>query len=137
MNIRRKSDDQLKSNIEWSHINNECNDGKDNNPETLGEGHSSHFQRSMTKWKQRKDDLRKLTCELSITNILNKMTLRYQYIRSMMENTMYIHTCAYFSFLFILIHHFFFYIYINAHILDINKWTPKMISIMDRHTLKC
>ena len=43
------NDDQLKSNMEWSHINNEHNDGKDNDLESLGEGHSSHSQRKMTK----------------------------------------------------------------------------------------
>ena len=45
MNIWRKSDDQVKSNIKWNHINNKCNDGKDNDAEPLGEGHSSHSQR--------------------------------------------------------------------------------------------
>ena len=40
--------------MEWSHINNECNDGRDNDPEYLGEGHSSNSQRDMTKWIQRK-----------------------------------------------------------------------------------
>ena len=129
-----KSDDQLKSNMEWSHINNECNDGNDNDLESLGEGYSSHSQRNMTKWIQRKKDLGMLIYELSTTNILCKMTLRYQYTRSMMENTMHIHTCAYFSFLFII---FFFYIYPNTHTLNINKWTPKMISIKNKHTLKC
>ena len=93
-----KSDDQLKSNMEWSHINNECNDGNDNDLESLGEGYSSHSQRNMTKWMQRKEDLRKLTYELSTINILDKMTIIYQYTRSMMENTMHIHTCAYFNF---------------------------------------
>ena len=33
----KRSDDQLKSNIKGSHINNECNDGRDNEPEHLGE----------------------------------------------------------------------------------------------------
>ena len=59
MNMK-KSDDQLKSNMEWSHINNECNDENDNDLESLGEGHSSHSQRNMTKWIQRKEDLRML-----------------------------------------------------------------------------
>ena len=50
MNIReKKSDDQLKSNMEWSHINNECNDRKDNDLEPLGEDHLSHSQIDMTK----------------------------------------------------------------------------------------
>ena len=31
--------------MEWSHINNECNNGNDNNLEPLGEDHSSHSQR--------------------------------------------------------------------------------------------
>ena len=54
MNIRRKL--VINSNQTWSesHINNECNDGNDNDPESLGEGHSSHSQRNMTKWIQRK-----------------------------------------------------------------------------------
>ena len=50
----KKSDDQLKSNMEWSHINNEYNDRKDNDSKALGKGHSSHSQRNMTKWVQRK-----------------------------------------------------------------------------------
>ena len=97
----KKIDDKLKSNMEWSHINNKCNDEKDNDLEPLGEGHSFHSQRNMKKLIQRKEDLRKLTYELSTTNILDKMTLRYQYTHSMMENTMHIHTCAYFYFIFI------------------------------------
>ena len=53
MNIQRKNDDQLKSNMKWSHINNECNDGKENDPKPLGEGHSSHSQRKdVTQWIQ-------------------------------------------------------------------------------------
>ena len=113
----KKSDDQLKLNMEWSHINNDCNDRKDNDLEPLGEGHSSHSQRDMTKWIQRKNDLRKLIYELSPTIILNKMIIQYQFTRSMMENTMHIHTCAYFSFLFIFFIHFFFifFTYIQMH----------------------
>ena len=30
---KKKSDDQPKSNMKWSHINNEYNNGKDNDPE--------------------------------------------------------------------------------------------------------
>ena len=40
--------------MEWSHINNECNDGKDNDLESLRESHSSHSQINMTKWIQKK-----------------------------------------------------------------------------------
>ena len=137
-----KSDYQLKSNMEWSHINNECNDGNDNDLESLGEGYSSHSQRNMTKWIQKKEDPRKLTYELSTTNILNKMTLKYQYTCPTMEDTMHIHTCAFFFFSFFfqffqVLYIYIFYIYTNVHILNINKWTSKVISIMDRHTLKC
>ena len=74
------------------------------------------------------EGLRKLTYKLFPTNILNKVTLGYQYTCSMMENTMHIHTCAYFSFLIIFfLFHFiffiliFFYIYTNAHTLNTNK----------------
>ena len=116
-----------------SHVNNECNDGMDDDPELLRESHSSHSQNIWQKWIQRMKGLGKLAYELSSTNILNEVTLKYQYTRPMMENTMHIHTCAYFSFLFI---HHFFYIYTNAHPLNINKWAPNMISTMDRHTLK-
>ena len=41
--------------------------------------------------------LGKLTYELPSTNTLDKMTLEYQYTRSMMENTMHIRTCVFFS----------------------------------------
>ena len=92
-----------------SHINNECNDGNDNDLELLGEGHSSYSQKDMTKWIQIKEDLRKLTYGLSTTNILNKVTLGYQYTHQTMENTMHIHTCAYFPFVFI--HFFLLHIY--------------------------
>ena len=44
--------------------------------------------------------LGKLTYKLPSTNILNEVTLKHQYTCPMMENTMHIHTCAYFSFLF-------------------------------------
>ena len=40
----KKDGDRLRSNMKWSHINNECNDGKDNDSESLGEGHSSLSQ---------------------------------------------------------------------------------------------
>ena len=40
--------------MEWSHINNKRNDGKDNDPESLREDHSSHSQRDVAKWIQRK-----------------------------------------------------------------------------------
>ena len=134
MDIWRKVVIDSDQTMKWSHINNECNDENDNDLESLGEGHSSHSQRNMTKWIQRKWDLKKLTYKLSTTNILAKMTLRYQYTRSMMENTMHIHTCGFFFHFF---HIYIYYIYTNAHTLNINKWTPKMISIKDRHTLKC
>ena len=132
----KKSDDQLKSNMEWSHINNERNDGNDNDPKSLGKSHSSYSQRNMTKWIQRKEDLRQLTYELSPTIILNKVILGYQYTHPTMENTMHIDTCLFFIF-FIFHFSFYFYIHTNAYTPNINKWTPKMISIKDRHTLKC
>ena len=72
------------------------------------------------------EGLGKLTYELSLTNILDKMNLKYHYTRSMMENVMHIHTCAYFSLFFIFVFSFyFFYIYINAHTLNMNKINPK------------
>ena len=40
----KRSGDRLKSNMKWSHINNECNNGKNNDSESLGEGHSSLSQ---------------------------------------------------------------------------------------------
>ena len=40
----RISDDPLKSNMQGSHVNNECNDGMDDDPELLRESHSSHSQ---------------------------------------------------------------------------------------------
>ena len=48
-NNTKRSSDQLKSDMEWSHINNECNDRKDNDLEPLGEDHLSHSQIDMTK----------------------------------------------------------------------------------------
>ena len=69
----------------------------------------------------------KLTYKLSQTNILNKVTLEYQYTCSMMENTMHIHTCAYFI-----------YLFIYKCIYPVHKqMSPKEIrSIMDGHALK-
>ena len=113
-------------NMKWSHINNESNDEMNNDPEPLREGHSSHcLTKDVTKWIQRKNDIGKLTCELSPTNILDEMTIGYQYTCSMMENTMYIHTCAFFfSYHFFFLLHFIFFIlifftYIQMHI----PWT--------------
>ena len=40
----RTSDDLLKSNMKGGHVNNEHNDGMDNDPELLREGHSSRSQ---------------------------------------------------------------------------------------------
>ena len=71
------------------------------------------------------EGLRKLTYELSTTNILDKIALRYQYTRSMMENTMRIHTCAYFSLFFFFSIFFLFYIYTDVHTLNMNKINPK------------
>ena len=115
----KRSDEPLKSNMKWSHISNECNDGRDNDPEYL-RGHSSHFQNTWQSEYKEKEDLKKLTYELSTTNILDKITLRYQYTHSMMENAMHIHTWAYFSFPFIFFS-FFPYIYTNAHTLNMKK----------------
>ena len=41
-NNMKRSNDPLKPNMKWSHINNERNDGRDNDQEFLREGHSSH-----------------------------------------------------------------------------------------------
>ena len=68
----KKCGDRLKSNMKWSHINNEYNDGKDNDSESLGEGHSSLSQNRHDKVIQIIWDLRELTYELPITNILDK-----------------------------------------------------------------
>ena len=43
-NNMKRSNDPLKPNMKWSHINNERNDGRDNDQEFLREGHSSHSQ---------------------------------------------------------------------------------------------
>ena len=40
--------------MEWSHINNECNDGKDNDPKSLGEGHSSYSKKTYDKVNTKK-----------------------------------------------------------------------------------
>ena len=63
--------------------------------------------------------LGKLTYELPSINILDIVTLEHQHTRPTIENTMHIHTCAYFSPLL--------YIYIyththtNTHTLKIDK----------------
>ena len=104
--------------MELSHINNECNDGRDNNPEPLGEGHSSHsLTKDVTKRIQRKkNDLGKLTYELSSTNILDKMTIRYQYTRSMMENARHIHTCTYYCYCCCCYYYYYYYYYYFTYI---------------------
>ena len=59
-------------------------------------------------------------------------------IYTLNDGEYYAHThirLFFFYFHFIFFSHFF-YIHTNAHTLNINKWTPKMISIKDRHTLK-
>ena len=78
------------------------------------------------------EGIEKLTCKLSPTNILDKVTLEYQYTCSMMENTT--HMCLLFFFCFCFL---FFHIYTSAHAMNANKEALKMRSQMDRHNLKC
>ena len=61
------------------------------------------------------EGLGKLTYELSSTNILDKMTLKYQYTRSMMEN----------AFFFWVLFIYLFFTYTNAHTLIMKKISPK------------
>ena len=126
MQNMKSSDDPLKSNMKGSHINNERNDGKANDPELLRESHSSHSQNirqnEYIKWR-----VSGSSHTNSSKNILNKMTLEHQYTCSMMENTTRMR----------LLFFIFFYIYTNVHALNVNKETPKMTSKMDKQTLKC
>ena len=107
MNIRRKL--VINSNQTWSesHINNECNNGNDNDPESLGEDHSSHSQRDKTKRIQITQDPTKLTYELSTTNILDKNDPQIS-IYTLNDQEYYAHTHMYlflFSFSFFLFLH--------------------------------
>ena len=80
--------------MKWSHINNECNDGKDNDSESLGEGHSSLSQIDNDEAIQITWDLREFTYELPITNILDKndpQTSRY--ILNDREHYAHTHMC--------------------------------------------
>ena len=110
----KRSDDPLKSNMKWSHIVNECNDGNDNDTKILRERSLISFSKYTTKWIQKMEDLGKLTYELSSANILNQVALKHQYTHLMTENIMHVHTCSYFSFLFIHFH-FFLHIYKCTH----------------------
>ena len=54
-NSTKRSDDPLKTNMKWSHIWNECNDGRDNDSKLLKEGHSSHSQNTgQSEYKEKK-----------------------------------------------------------------------------------
>ena len=80
--------------MKWSHINNECNDGKSNDSKSLGKGHSSHSQRDKTKQIQITWDLRELTYELPITNILDKNDPQTSvYIPNDREHYAHTHMC--------------------------------------------
>ena len=125
---KKRSDDPLKSNMKWSHIVNECIDGNDNDPESLREGHSSHSQRNMTKWIKRNKDPRKLTYELSITTYLikwpsniNIYTQWWRILRTYTHVLIFLFFSLFSSFFLV----FFFYIYTNAHTLNMKKKKPK------------
>ena len=82
----------------------------DNNPELLRESHSSRSQNIWQNEYKAKRGLGKLTYELPSMNIFDTVTLEPQHTHPSMENTMHIHTCAYFSFIFVFVF-FFLHIY--------------------------
>ena len=121
----------IKSNMKWSHINNECNDGRDNELEPIGEDHSSHSKKHMTKWIQRRECLGKLIYEPLPTNILDKVTLGYQYTCQWGRIL-----CTYTHVLIFLFFSFFLCIY-KCIYPEHKQMSPKEIrSIMDGRVLK-
>ena len=59
MNIWRGMMINSNQNMKWSYINTKCNDGRDNDPDPLRKGHSSHsLTKDMMKWIQRKKILK-------------------------------------------------------------------------------
>ena len=81
-----------------------------------------HTQKDVAKWIQIKESLKKLTYKLSPTNILNEVTLKCIYMLKWEEYYVNTHNALILSFFF-LVFFWFFYI-INAHTVNMNKWTP-------------
>ena len=127
----KRNDDPLKSNMRWSHINNECNDGKDNDTKLLRESHSSHSQNT---WNLNTNNER--SRKAHIRALINKHTQWSNPQTSIYmpnDGEYYAHTHVliflFFSFSFfsfvLHFHFFFFYIYTNAYTLNHKQMIPK------------
>ena len=111
--------------MEWSHINNECNDRRDNNLEPLREGHSSlSLTKDVTKLIQRKKisksshmNSHQQTCSIKW---LSNINIHDQWWRILCTYT-HMLIFLFFSFLFLF---FFTYIYKCTH-LEHKQMSPK------------
>ena len=100
-----------------SQITDVCNDGEDNDSESIGKGYPSLTHRIHNEIDTRREESLKSHIWTLISNYLNKVGLNDQYTHSMEKDTVYIHTfLIYFCFFFL-----------PAHTLDINKWAPLRI----------
>ena len=87
---------------ENSQITYACNNGEDNDMESLGKGHSSLTHKIHNEIDTRKIGHLKANIRTLINNWLIKATLNDQYIHSMEKGTVYIHTYTHFYFYFYL-----------------------------------
>ena len=119
------SDDQLRSDMEWSHINYEHNDGTDNNPELPKESHSSRSQNmQQNEYKawgipgSSHTNPRQQTYSIKWPSNIN--------IYTVIDNN--VHMFLFFIIFFLF---FYFYFYISIHALNATKKSPKMTSKKD------
>ena len=123
----------LKSSHGNSQITNVCNDGEDNDPESLGKGHLSLTCKIHNEIDTRIGGCLKARIQTLISNRLNEASLNDWYIHLMENDTIYIHIYmsllpffSHFFFHFILLLFFYFHILwisINEFIWEyIMKW---------------
>ena len=95
-----------------SQITDVCNDGEDNDSESIGKGYPSLTHRIHNEIDTRREESLKSHIWTLISNYLNKVGLNDQYTHSMENDTVYKHKYMRllpFFFLFFYHHHFFFF----------------------------
>ena len=120
-NNTKRSSDQLKSDMGWSHINNEHNDEKDNDPKLLREGHSSCSQNIQSESSHTNSHQQTYSIKWSSDINIHILNDREYY-----THVLFIFLFHFYFLFFIFIFILFFYIYTNGHALNANKEASKM-----------